>query len=166
MKKIVKRIVKSIVRKFGYNNQNAIYLIYKTVNLNEKNIINRIRRNILSNRLERKYHIIVGRYCKIGKNLSLPHPQNIVIGGYVNIGDNCKIFQDVTIGLKVTNADIRPENYPKVGENCVICVGAKILGGIKIHDNSIIAANAVVTKDVEANSLYAGIPAELKKRYG
>lgn len=142
-------------------------LIYKYLAIQEKqDIYSKIRRFHIQRKLFYKYHIILGRHCKIGKNLSLPHPQNIIIGNYVEIGDNCKIFQDVTLGLKETDGKSNPEYYPIVGDNCVICAGAKVLGNIKIQNNAVIAANAVVTENVENYSLYAGIPAKLKKRYG
>lgn len=80
------------------------------------------------------------------------------------IGSNCKIFQCVTIGSKWSNATCAGE-APRIGNNVLIGVGAVILGGIEIGDNSIIGANSVVTKNVPANSIAIGIPAVIKGRY-
>jgi len=51
----------------------------------------------------------------------------------------------------------------KIGENVWIGAGVVVLPGITIGDNSVIAANSVVTTDVPANCLYAGTPAKFKK---
>lgn len=77
------------------------------------------------------------------------------------IGENCKIFQGVTIGSKWSNASCLGE-APHIGNNVMIGAGAVILGNISIGDNAIIGANAVVTHSVPANSLAVGVPATLK----
>lgn len=78
------------------------------------------------------------------------------------IGENCKIFQGVTIGSKWSNGTCLGE-APKIGNNVMIGAGAVILGDIFIGDNSIIGANAVVTRSIPANSLAVGVPAKIKK---
>lgn len=77
------------------------------------------------------------------------------------IGENCKIFQGVTIGSKWSNGTCLGE-APKIGNN-VIGAGAVILGDIFIGDNSIIGANAVVAHSMPANSLAVGVLAKIKK---
>ena len=52
----------------------------------------------------------------------------------------------------------------KIGKNVTICTGAKIIGNIVIGDNVIIGANAVVVKDVPANTIAGGVPAKVLKR--
>lgn len=92
---------------------------------------------------------------KIGTNLSIPHPQCIVIGGG-EIGNNAFIFQGVTLGY-------RGKGYPTIGNNVTIGAGAKVLGEVHIGDYAVVAANAVVLNDVPPCHLAAGIPAVNKK---
>lgn len=112
-----------------------------------------VRKNKLSKKLMLKYGIEIGIKCKIGRNLNIMHYNGIVIGINAVIGDNCSIYQQVTIGQK-------NGKYPVIGNNVIIYPGAKILGGIKIGNNSIIAANSVVLNDVKNNEIVAGIPAK------
>lgn len=81
------------------------------------------------------------------------------------IGEDCKIFQGVTIGSKWSKADCLGE-APRIGNNVMIGAGAVILGDITIGDNSIIGANAVVTHSVPENSLAVGVPATIAKMRG
>ena len=78
------------------------------------------------------------------------------------IGEDCKIFQNVTIGSKWSGANCLGE-APHIGNNVMIGAGAVILGDILVGDNSIIGANAVVTHSVPENSLAVGVPAIIKK---
>ncbi len=94
--------------------------------------------------------------AKIGKGLRLPHATGIVIGDGVEIGNFVTIYQHVTLGRKGTG-----DSYPKIGNNVKIYAGACIIGGITVGDNAIIGANSVVTKDVEANTTVAGVPAKV-----
>lgn len=55
-------------------------------------------------------------------------------------------------------------DYPTIGDNVTIYAGAKILGNVTVGDNSIIAANAVVVKDVPANVIVGGVPAKIIKQ--
>ena len=78
------------------------------------------------------------------------------------IGENCKIFQGVTIGSKWSNGTCLGE-APRIGNNVMIGAGAVILGDIFIGDNLIIGANAVVTHSMPTNSIAMGVPARIKK---
>ncbi len=81
------------------------------------------------------------------------------------IGEDCKIFQGVTVGSKWSKASCLGE-APHIGNNVMIGARAVILGDITIEDNSIIGANAVVTHSVPKNSLAVGVPATVKKLRG
>ena len=72
------------------------------------------------------------------------------------IGNNCKILQQVTVGY---NGD----KCPIIGNNVLICAGAKVIGSVTIGDNCNIGANAVVAKDVPSGSVGGGIPAKVIK---
>lgn len=85
------------------------------------------------------------------------HPIGIVISEHATIGRSNIIFQNVTIGIKDVKGYKRCE-YPLIKDNCVICAGAVILGGIKIGSNCIIGANTIVTRDVPDNTLVRGNP--------
>ena len=130
-----------------------LYRIYLKSNRNYKRgyhiIASYYRYKIL-----KKYNCIIAPMCEIGKGLSLPHPMNIVIGADVIIGENVTIYQDVTIGQ---NHNL----FPEIGNNVTIYTGAKIIGDVKVGNNSVIGANAVVTHDVPDNSIVAGIPARV-----
>lgn len=114
----------------------------------------KLLKKIIRNHLERKYSILIGINSKIGDNFSLEHFLGIVIGSDVVIGDNCKIYQQVTLGQK-------NNRYPKIGDNVTIYAGAKVIGGIEIGNNVTIGANAVVLNDVPDNSIVVGIPGRI-----
>lgn len=89
----------------------------------------------------------------IGKNLFIQHGIATIIAAK-SIGDNCWINQQVTIGYTDNGA------APVIGNRVRISCGAKVLGNIKIEDDVIIGANAVVVKNVEKNQTVVGIPAK------
>ena len=93
----------------------------------------------------------------LGVGVTFPHPNGVVIHPNAHISAGCMIMQQVTIGVKGGNNDDAP--YLEHGVD--VGAGAKILGNIRIGANSIIGANAVVTGDVPANSIVAGIPARI-----
>lgn len=90
----------------------------------------------------------------IGAGLRLTHPFGIIINKNTSIGDNCTIFQFVTIGA------IEKEGFthlaPKIGNNVYIGAGAKILGNINIGDNVKVGANSVATTDVPDGGTVVG----------
>ena len=99
---------------------------------------------------------------KIGPGFVVVHGHDIVVGGDVEIGDNCKIFNGVTLGNKHTEVEFNAQ--PKLGANVVLSTGCKVLGAVSIGSHSIIGANSVVLLDVPPNSLAVGVPAQVKKK--
>ncbi len=99
----------------------------------------------------------------IGKNFFIDHGMGVVIGETAIIGDNVLLYQGVTLGGTGKETGKR---HPTVGNNVVVGTGAKILGNIVIGDNSYIGANAVVIKDVPANSTVVGIPGRITRQEG
>ena len=91
---------------------------------------------------------------RLGGGLLIPHPNGIVIHPNAEIGNNCLIFQQVTIGSN-------GRGVPRIGDHVDIGAGAKILGPITIGAHAIVGSNAVVTRDVPAGATVAGIPARL-----
>ena len=99
----------------------------------------------------------------IGKGLVIDHGTGVVIGETAEIGDNCTLYQGVTLGG--TGKDLG-KRHPTLGNNVLVGAGAKVLGPIIIEDNSKIAANAVVLKDIPQNSTAVGIPARVARQGG
>lgn len=83
------------------------------------------------------------------KNVTFRHPVGIVIGGGANLGDNVIIHQNVTLGALKFDENRRGISCKQIiGNNTIICAGAKILGDVVIGENCIIGANSIVTIDV------------------
>ena len=99
----------------------------------------------------------------IGRGLFIDHGMGVVIGETTEIGDNCTLYQGVTLGG--TGKDVG-KRHPTLGNNVLVGAGAKVLGPFKIQDNSKIAANAVVLEEVPENSTAVGIPARVVRRHG
>ncbi len=96
--------------------------------------------------------------AEVGSNFVIDHFGGIIVSGYAKFGDNCRIRNGVTIGLR----RIEERSAPIIGNNVDIGAGAKLLGPITIGDNVIIGANAVVLCDVPGNSIAVGVPAIIK----
>ncbi len=101
--------------------------------------------------------------AKIGKGLFIDHGMGVVIGETTEIGDNCLIYQGVTLGG--TGKD-KGKRHPTLGNNVMVGAGARVLGPFKVGDNSKIAANAVVLESVPPNSTAVGVPARIAKQNG
>ena len=101
--------------------------------------------------------------AKIGKGLFIDHGMGTVIGETAEIGDNCTIYQNVTLGG--TGKD-KGKRHPTLGDNVMVGAGAKLLGNFTIGSNSKIAAGAVVLGDVPENCTAVGIPAHIVKKDG
>ncbi|MGN0597601.1 MAG: serine O-acetyltransferase EpsC [Ruminiclostridium sp.] len=111
----------------------------------------------------RKTGIEIHPGAKIGKNLFIDHGSGVVIGETAEIGDNCTIYQNVTLGGTGKETGKR---HPTLGNNVMVGAGARVLGPFKVGDNSKIAANAVVLTEVPPNCTAVGVPARVVKRNG
>ena len=102
--------------------------------------------------------------AKIGKNLFIDHGMGVVIGETSEIGDNVTIYHMVTLGgisPSINSDDQRnTKRHPTLIDIVVVGSGAQILGPVVVGKNAKIGANAVVTKDVDENSVMVGIPAK------
>jgi len=81
----------------------------------------------------------------------------VVIGETASIGDDVTMYHDVTLGGTSLASGLR---HPQIGNGVIIGAGAQLLGPIKVGDNARIGSNAVVVKDVEAETTVVGIPAK------
>ncbi|MDY3928621.1 MAG: serine O-acetyltransferase EpsC [Clostridia bacterium] len=99
----------------------------------------------------------------IGRRFFIDHGMGVVIGETTVIGDDCTIYQGVTLGGTGKETGKR---HPTLGNNVMVGSGAKILGPFTVGDNSKIAAGAVVLSEVPPNSTCVGVPARIVKREG
>jgi len=96
--------------------------------------------------------------ARVGRGVAIDHGGGVVIGETTEVGDDCVIYQGVTLG----GVDLRPvKRHPTVGRKVVIGAGAKVLGAITIGDGARIGANAVVVRDVPPGAIAIGIPARV-----
>ena len=97
----------------------------------------------------------------LGAGLFIDHATGVVIGETAEVGDDVTIFHGVTLGG--TGADTG-KRHPTVGDRVTIGAGAKVLGPIKIGDDSRIGANAVVVKEVPSGAVVVGVPGQVVSR--
>ncbi|HOP10825.1 MAG TPA: serine O-acetyltransferase [Oscillospiraceae bacterium] len=101
--------------------------------------------------------------AKIGKGLFIDHGMGVVIGETAEIGDNCTLYQGVTLGGTGKHTGKR---HPTLGDNVMVGAGAKVLGPFKVGNNSKIAAGAVVLEEIPENCTAVGVPARVVSRNG
>ncbi len=94
----------------------------------------------------------------LGRRLVIDHGMGIVIGETTVVGDDCLIYQGVTLGGTGKETGKR---HPTIGNNVLVGSGAKVLGPFTVGDNSRIAANAVVLKEVPPDCTAVGSPARI-----
>jgi serine O-acetyltransferase len=93
--------------------------------------------------------------AKIGEGLFIDHGMGIVIGETAEIGDNCHLYQGVTLGGTSTK---REKRHPTLGNNTVVGAGAQVIGAIYVGENVRIGAGSVVVTNVPANATVVGVP--------
>jgi serine O-acetyltransferase len=97
----------------------------------------------------------------LGSGLFIDHATGVVIGETAEVGDDVTIFHGVTLGGSGADTGKR---HPTIGDRVIVGAGAKILGPIKIGDDSRIGANAVVVKEVPSSSVVVGVPGQIISR--
>jgi serine O-acetyltransferase len=97
----------------------------------------------------------------LGTGLFIDHATGVVIGETAEVGDDVTIFHGVTLGGTSSDPGKR---HPTIGDRVIIGAGAKVLGPIKIGDDSRIGANAVVVKEVPAGASVVGVPGQVISR--
>ena len=92
----------------------------------------------------------------IGKRFFIDHGMGVVIGETADIGDDCFLYQGVTLG----GTSLEPgKRHPTLDDGVIVGAGAKVLGPITVGKNARVGANAVVVRDVPAGATVVGIPA-------
>jgi serine O-acetyltransferase len=95
----------------------------------------------------------------IGRRVFIDHGMGVVIGETAEIGDDCTIYQGVTLGG--TSLYRGTKRHPTLGKNVVVSAGAKVLGGFVVGDGAKIGSNAVVLKEVPAGATVVGVPGRI-----
>ena len=96
--------------------------------------------------------------ARIGQRFFIDHGFGVVIGETAEVGDDCTLYQGVTLG----GTSWQPEKrHPTLGNNVVVGAGAKVLGPITVGDGARIGSNSVVVKDVPPGATVVGIPGQV-----
>lgn len=101
--------------------------------------------------------------ARMGRRLFIDHGMATVVGETAVIGDNCTLYQGVTLGGTGKETGRR---HPALGSNVLVGVGASVLGFITVGDNSVVGAGSVVLEDVPPDSTVVGVPARLVRQGG
>ena len=111
----------------------------------------------ISQRSRHKTGIEIHPGATIGKGLFIDHGMGVVIGETTEIGENCTLYQGVTLGGTGKDTGKR---HPTLGNNVLVGCGARVLGPVKVGDNARIAAGAVVLNEIPPDSTAVGVPAQ------
>ena len=101
--------------------------------------------------------------ARIGKKVFIDHGMGVVIGETAEIGNNCLLYQGVTLG---GTGKSHGKRHPTLKENVVVGAGAKVLGSITVGPNTRIGAGSVVVRSVIGNSTVVGIPGRVVHQSG
>lgn len=101
--------------------------------------------------------------AQIGRRFFIDHAMGVIIGETTVIGDDCTLYQGVTLGGTGKETGKR---HPTLGNNVLVGVGASVLGNITLGDNAKVGGGAVVVSDVPPNSTVVGIPGHIVVRDG
>lgn len=115
----------------------------------------------LSQKAVRKTGIEIHPGAQIGKGLFIDHGSGVIIGETTIIGDNCTLYQGVTLG---GTGKEQGKRHPTLGNNVMVSAGAKVLGSFTIGDNCKIGAGSVVLEEVPPNCTVVGIPGRIVRR--
>ncbi len=107
--------------------------------------------------------IAIAPQAKIGPGLYIAHFGGIFVGTNVEMGSNCDLHQGVTLGIAMRGGR---HGSPRLGDRVYVAPGAKVLGAIKIGDDAMIGANAVLTLTVQPRAVAIGIPARVISHQG
>lgn len=143
------RFQKSLrISEYHYNNRdNILHKILYAISRRKKNTLGaRLGIEIWEN--------------SFGSGLRIWHAGSVVVNGYAKIGDNCQLRGDNCIGISKDGS-----GAPTIGNNVIIGNGAKILGNVRLKDNTVIGAGAVVVKSSnKEGDILAGVPARSIKK--
>lgn len=115
---------------------------------------------ILTRLAQSLFAVDISYQADLGPGIVIVHGFGVVVGGLTKIEGDCCLFHGVTLGDRGSEwvSSTRTDGHPTVGRGVMFGAGAKVLGPIRVGDNSVIGANAVVIHDVPPNSIVAGVP--------
>jgi len=99
--------------------------------------------------------------AQIGAGLVIDHGMGVVIGETAVVGEDCLLYQGVTLG---GTGKEKGKRHPTLGKNVIVGTGAKILGNITLGNNVVVGANSVILKSIPDNSICVGVPGRITKR--
>jgi serine O-acetyltransferase len=99
----------------------------------------------------------------LGPGLFIDHATGVVIGETAEVGEDVTIYHGVTLGGSGGDTGKR---HPTIGDRVIVGAGAKVLGAIKVGEDSRIGANAVVVKEVPSSAVVVGVPGQVISRHG
>ena len=114
--------------------------------------------SLVSRHTRKRYGVEIHPAAQIGRRFMIDHGMGVVIGETSIIGDDCLIYQGVTLGMTGKHGGKR---HPTLGNNVLIGAGTKVLGPVYIGDNARIGAGSVVLCNLPANCTAVGVPAEV-----
>jgi serine O-acetyltransferase len=100
--------------------------------------------------------------ARIGRRVFIDHGMGVVIGETAEIGDDCTIYQGVTLGG--TSLAKGAKRHPTLGKGVIVSAGAKVLGGFTVGDGARVGSNAVLLQPVPAGATAVGIPARIVQK--
>lgn len=164
MRDEVKRYNTSFIAHIGCSGSYYIgtylhYLRLEEYYLSHKTLINKVLGGVYG-LLRRRLGLRLGFFippftCDYG--ILISHIGTIIINSKARVGKNVHLQPGVVVGKTTHDA------FPVIGDNCYLCLGSKVFGAVKVGDNVMVAPNAVVTKDVESNTIVGGVPAKFIK---
>ena len=116
---------------------------------------------LIMNGVKKRRGVEIHPAATIGKNLLIDHGVGVVIGETSIIGNDCTIYQGVTLG---GTGKEQGKRHPTIGNNVIVGAGAKILGNITIGDFVKVGANAVVLEDIPSKNTVVGCKGKIVKR--
>ena len=119
-------------------------------------------RAYLRYRMQTKFNCDISYSAVLGARITFPHPINIVIGEGCRVGDDVYIWQSVTLGSH--GKGTLGKTYPVVKNRVKIFTGSTIIGGATIHEDAVVGAMTLVTKDVAEGTTVRGTPAESTRK--
>jgi serine O-acetyltransferase len=99
----------------------------------------------------------------IGRRFFIDHGMGVVIGETSEIGDDCLLYQGVTLG---GTGNEKGKRHPTLGNHVVVGTGAKVLGNIRIGNHVKVGAGSVVVHPVPDHSTVVGIPGKVVRTRG
>ena len=97
--------------------------------------------------------------AKIGRRVFIDHGMGVVVGETAEIGDDCTIYQGVTLGG--TSLAKGSKRHPTLGRGVIVGANSQILGGFTVHDGARVGSNAVVLREVPPRATAVGNPARI-----